>query len=52
MVSRVSRDWLMTTTRVPSSNMGSMYRNSEANAASTGMRRSRSKLYLPTMPTW
>ena len=52
MVSRVSPDWLMTTTRVCSSTMGSMYRNSEARATSTGLRSSRSRWYLPTMPTW
>ena len=52
MVSRVSPDWLMTITRVCSSTMGSMYRNSEPSATSTGMRVSRSRWYLPTMPTW
>ena len=52
MVSSVSPDWLMTTTRVCSSTMGSMYRNSDARATSTGTRRIRSRLYLPTMPTW
>ena len=51
MVSRVSPDWLMVTTRVFSSTMGDMYRNSEARATSTGLRVSRSMLYLPTMPT-
>ena len=52
MVSRVSPDWLMTITRVWASTMGSMYRNSEARATSTGLRSSRSRWYFPTMPTW
>ena len=52
MVSRVSPDWLMTMTRVRSPTIGSIYRNSEARATSTGMRVTRSRLYLPTIPTW
>ena len=51
-VSRVSPDWLMTMTRVFSSTMGLQYRNSDASTTSTGMRVRRSRLYLPTMPTW
>ena len=52
MVSKVSPDWLMTTTKVRSSTMGSMYRNSEASVTSTGRRSICSRLYFPTMPTW
>ncbi|MPN01197.1 hypothetical protein SDC9_148403 [bioreactor metagenome] len=52
MVSSVSPDWLMTTTRDCSSTSGSQYRNSLANTTSTGRRSSFSQLYLLTMPTW
>ena len=52
MVSRVSPDWLITTTRLCSSTSGSLYRNSEARSTCTGRRSSRSQLYLLTMPTW
>ena len=52
MESSVSPDWLITMTRSPGPTMGSLYRNSEARLTSTGRRSIRSRLYLPTMPTW
>ena len=52
MESSVSPDWLMTMTRSPSPTRGSLYRNSDARQTSTGRRSSRSRVYLPTMPTW
>ena len=52
MVSSVSPDWLMTMTRSPLPTMGSLYRNSEARHTSTLRRSIRSRLYLPTIPTW
>ena len=51
-VSMVSPDWLMTRARVRSVTMGSLYRNSEASATSTGLRRYFSSTYLAAMPTW
>ena len=51
MVSSVSPDWLMTMASVPSSTMGSEYRNSDARQTSTGMRVSFSRLYFATMHT-
>ena len=52
MESSVSPDWLMTIARSPGPMMGSLYRNSEARHTSTLRRSIRSRLYLPTMPTW
>ena len=52
MVSSVSPDWLMTMTRVRSSTMGSIYRNSELRFTSTGLRVRRSRWYFPATPTW
>ena len=51
-VSMVSPDWLMTNARVCLVTMGAQYRNSEARVTSTGMRSSRSKMYLAAIPTW
>ena len=51
-VSMVSPDWLITRARVRSVTMGSQYRNSEARVTSTGMRSSRSRMYLAATPTW
>ena len=51
-VSMVSPDWLMTRARVRWDTMGRQYRNSEARVTSTGMRSSRSRIYLAAIPTW
>ena len=47
----VSPDWLITITSADSPSNGSLYLNSDARQASTGMCRSLSNAYFPTMPT-
>ena len=49
-VSAVSPDWLMISTSVLESTIGSRYRNSDARSTSTGIRVSFSSTYLPTTP--
>ena len=49
-VSIVSPDWLIDTTRVRSSTIGSQYRNSCASETSTGMRVQCSMAYFATIP--
>ena len=50
--SAVSPDWLMITTRVPSSMMGSRYLYSEARSTSTGILAIPSNTYLLVIPAW